>query len=98
MEQKTYMRSIRSSGVWNGLLSACPGVGNLRPLQISAGVPGGGGGMVLPGGALRDNTKKGCVADYSTAKFTRLECLGLSLIPPKREEECLANCFQSEDL
>ena len=43
MEQKTYMRSIRSSGVWNGLLSACPGVGNLRPLQISAGVPGGGG-------------------------------------------------------
>ena len=45
MEQKTYMRSIRSSGVWNGLLSACPGVGNLRPLQISAGVPGGGGGM-----------------------------------------------------
>ena len=46
MEQKTCMRSIRSSGVWNGLLSACPGVGNLRPLQISAGVPGeGGGGM-----------------------------------------------------
>ena len=43
MEQKTYMRSIRSSGVWNGLLSACPGVGNLRPLQISADVPGGGG-------------------------------------------------------
>ena len=44
MEQKTCMRSIRSSGVWNGLLSACPGVGNLRPLQISAGVPGEGGG------------------------------------------------------
>ena len=46
MEQKTYMRSIRSSGVWNGLLSACSGVGNLRPLQISAGVPGGGRGQV----------------------------------------------------
>ena len=44
MEQKTYMRSIRSSEVWNGLLSACLGVGNMRPLQISAGVPGGGGG------------------------------------------------------
>ena len=75
-----------------------PGGGESEASANLRGCARGGGGMVLPGGALRDNTKKGCVADYSTAKFTRLECLGLSLIPPKREEECLANCFQSEDL
>ena len=33
---------------------------------------------------MSDNTKNGRVPDYRSAKFTRLECLGLSLIPPKQ--------------
>ena len=36
------------------------------------------------------------IVHRSASDKLAVDCLGLSLIPPKRKKECLTNCFQSK--